>query len=56
MKTSEIFQRGDTIPCHDVDEMLEIDRVLNEEGYVTEFCYQHKDERGLWIVIEGRHE
>lgn len=42
---------GDTIKCHDKDEMVEINIALEIENIHTDFMYEKDGKRGLWLVV-----
>lgn len=46
------LKKGDTIKCHDKDELLELHDALQKDGYDTDFVYERDGLKGLWIVIE----
>ena len=48
---------GDTIKCHDADEMIYIMRELAKDGIETEFGYEKDGKKGLWlevVSVEGK--
>lgn len=50
---------GDTIQCHDAEEMIQLMTVLEKEGFQTEFLYEKDGQEGLWLLIEkveGKNE
>lgn len=47
------LQIGDTIKCHDPEDMINTDRELLRGGYWTEFEYQQDGVKGYWIRIIG---
>lgn len=51
MNTERELQVGDTIKCHDAEEMVEYMYGLHEEGIETDFEYEMDGERGLWLRI-----
>lgn len=52
MKALEV---GDTIKCHDPQDMIEIDQeLIAGGGYETEFVYEMDGNKGYWIEIIGR--
>lgn len=42
---------GDTIKCHDVDEMIELMQELEKEDIHSDFLYEKDDVKGLWLEI-----
>ena len=42
---------GDTIKCHDAEEMVDLMYQLNREGIETDFLYEKDGEKGLWLVV-----
>ena len=48
---SRELQVGDTIKCHDAEEMVEYMYGLQEKGIETDFEYEMDGERGLWLRI-----
>ena len=43
---------GDTIKCHDADDMIHIMTELAKENITTDFMYEKDGEKGLWLVVE----
>lgn len=51
------MKKGDVVRCHGLDEMLQMDRFLAKEGYVTDYQFRWNGEKVYWIVIdEDEHE
>lgn len=48
---SEILKKGDTIKCHDKDEMVKIMMALAREDIETDFLYEKDGQRGLWLIV-----
>ena len=46
-----MFKKGDTIKCHDEEEILLLMRELESEGYSTDFLYEKDGAVGLWLEI-----
>ena len=46
-----VLQVGDTIRCHDKDEMVNISMELDNEGIDTDFLYEKDGQKGLWLVV-----
>ena len=46
-----MLKKGDTIKCHDEDEIIYLMGVLEREGYGTDFLYELNGEKGLWLEI-----
>ena len=42
---------GDTIKCHDKDDMVNISTSLAQEGIMTDFMYEKDGKQGLWLVV-----
>lgn len=42
---------GDTIQCHDKDEMVDIFMALQEEDIDSDFLYEKDGEKRLWLII-----
>lgn len=42
---------GDTIQCHDKDEMVDIFLALQKEDIDSDFLYEKDGEKGLWLII-----
>lgn len=47
------FKVGDTIKCHNKEEMVEISCALAREDIITDFLYEKDGERGLWLTVEA---
>ena len=43
---------GDTIKCHDQDEIIRLMTELEYEGVTTDFLYEKDGERGLWLEVK----
>ncbi len=48
---SRELQVGDTIKCHDAEEMIEYMYGLHEEGVETDFEYEMDGVKGLWLRV-----
>ena len=44
---------GDTIRCHDKEEMVNYSMALAQLDIETEFMYEKDGEKGLWLIITG---
>lgn len=44
---------GDTIKCHDKEELINLMMLLQEEGIMTEPFYKKRLRRGFWLRIVG---
>ena len=42
---------GDTIKCHDKEDMINMMYALLSEGIKTDFLYEKDGEKGLWLEI-----
>lgn len=52
----EDLKKGDTIRCHDKDDMLNTDLELCRLGYNTDYMYEKDGKTGYWIEILGKTE
>lgn len=43
---------GDTIKCHDKEEMVDLMMELEKENITTDFMYEKDGIKGLWLVVE----
>ena len=43
---------GDTIQCHDADDMIHIMTELAKENITTDFMYEKDGVKGWWLVVE----
>ena len=43
---------GDTIKCHDKDDMVNTMTELAKEDIYCDFMYEKDGEKGLWLVVE----
>ena len=43
---------GDTIQCHDADDMIRTMTELEKENITTDFLYEKDGIKGLWLVVE----
>ena len=44
---------GDTIQCHDKEEMVDLMTELEKENITTDFMYEKDGKQGFWLVVEG---
>lgn len=42
---------GDTIKCHDKEEMIDLMIELAKEGIETDFLHEKDGEKGLWLEV-----
>ena len=42
---------GDTIKCHDKDDLIKTMTELAKYGIFTDFMYEKDGENGLWLVV-----
>lgn len=42
---------GDTIKCHDKDDMADTFQALQKEGVDTDFLYEKDGKKGLWLIV-----
>lgn len=45
-------QVGDTIKCHDKEELIRVMGELAKQGIYTDFVYKRNGIEGLWLVVE----
>lgn len=43
---------GDTIKCHDKEDMVNLMTELAKVNITTDFMYEKDGQEGLWLVIE----
>lgn len=43
---------GDTIKCHDAEEMISLMHEMAAEGIETDFMYEKDGIKGRWLVVE----
>lgn len=46
-----MFEPGDTIKCHDADDLINAMQELAQEGIETDFVYEMDGKKGFWLVI-----
>lgn len=46
------LKKGDVVRCKSMAEMLQMDRFLAKEGYMTDYQLRWNGEKVYWIVIE----
>lgn len=46
------FQIGDTIKCHDKNDLVHTMYELQAEGIETDFLFEKDGEKGLWLKVE----
>lgn len=44
---------GDTIKCHDLDDMIDTMNELVKSGVETDFLYRKDGKEGFWLVVTG---
>lgn len=44
---------GDTIKCHDPDDMVDKMEELTKPGINTDFVYEKDGKEGFWLVVTG---
>ena len=44
---------GDTIQCHDADDMIRTMKELEKENITPDFMYEKDGIKGLWLVVES---
>ena len=44
---------GDTIKCHDTDDMIDTMNELVKSGVETDFLYRKDGKEGFWLVVTG---
>lgn len=42
---------GDTIKCHDAEDMIDAMQDLAKEGIETDFVYEMDGKKGFWLII-----
>lgn len=42
---------GDTIQCHDKDDLVDTFQALQKEGVDTDFLYEKDGKKGLWLIV-----
>lgn len=47
-----MLQVGDTIKCHDKEEMVNLITELEKENITTDVMYEKDRIKGLWLVVE----
>ena len=45
------MELGDTIRCHDKDDMVKTMMDLAKDGIETDFLYEKDGEKGFWLVV-----
>ena len=43
---------GDTIKCHDKEDMINVHNELAINNIYTDFMYEKGGQKGLWLVVE----
>ena len=49
-------QVGDTIKCHDKEELIRVMAELVKQGIYTDFVLEKNGIEGLWLVVERVEE
>ena len=48
------LKKGDTIKCHNAEEIINLSTELEKNGYTTDFVYEKDGVKGLWLeIIKG---
>ena len=50
-RTDCVLKVGDTIKCHDKDDLIKTMTELAKCGIETDFLYEKDGENGLWLVV-----
>lgn len=45
------LKKGDTIKCHDKEEMINLMYELQKENIETDFIYEKDGVKGLWLIV-----
>ena len=45
------MKEGDTIKCHDADDMIRAMTELAREGIETDFVYEKDGKKGFWLEV-----
>lgn len=45
------LRAGDTIRCHDKEDMVNHMMALQKKGIETDFVYEKNGKKGLWLVV-----
>lgn len=53
--TKNKLAAGDFIKCRDKKDAAEIAEQLTQLGYIWDFCFERKEQKGIWIEIKGRY-
>ena len=51
-----MLQVGDTIKCHDKEEMVQLMAELEKEDIHTDFLYEKDGVKGLWLVVVDHYQ
>lgn len=47
----ELTKVGDTIKCHDADDMIRTCTELAKSDIKTDFMYEKDGEKGCWLIV-----
>lgn len=48
---NEIIKAGDTIKCHDIDDMAEVMATLKENDIEVDVVYERNGEKGYFLMV-----
>lgn len=51
MKDKNPLKTGDTIKCHDAEELIEYMYGLAKEGIETDFVFEQDGVKGFWLIV-----
>ena len=46
-----MLKTGDTIKCHDIDDMIRTSTELDKSDIKTDFLYENNGVAGYWLVV-----
>ena len=52
-KKKSDLEVGDTIECHDPDDMIDTMNEFVKSGVETDFLYKKDGKEGFWLVVTG---
>ena len=47
------LQIGDTIKCHDKNDLIDTMKSLQKEGIYCDFMFLKDGNKGYWLIVEG---
>jgi hypothetical protein len=47
------LQIGDTIECHDKNDLIDTMEILQKEGIYCDWMFEKEGKKGYWLIVKG---